>query len=59
VAITSVGQGYKSTESQYDYRSETEIIYRGREIFMEIVKSKDNYNKDGKPDVLIATYINI
>jgi len=59
VAITSVGQGYKSIESQYDYRSETEIIYRGREIFMEIVKSKDNYNKDGKPDVLISTYINI
>jgi len=49
ITITSVGQGYKSTESRHNYRTRTEIIYRGWETPMEIRKSKDNYDKDKKP----------
>ena len=48
VAIISVGQGYESTESQQDYRTKIETTYRGREIFMNIGKSRDNFNKDRK-----------
>jgi len=36
VAIISVGQGYKSTEGQQDYRTESEIL-------MNIGKSKENF----------------
>jgi len=46
MAIISVGQEYKSTESQQDYRTETETIYRGRRVPMNIGKAKDNFNKD-------------
>ena len=46
VVITSVGQGYKSTEDQYDYKIRTEIIYRGREMSINNGKAKDNYNKN-------------
>ena len=49
IVIISVGQGYKSTESRHNYRIGIEIIYGGREIPMEIGKSKDNYDKDKKP----------
>jgi len=49
VATASVGQGYKSTEGKEDYRIESRIIYSGREVPMDIGKSKNNYNKDGKP----------
>ena len=48
VAITSVEQEYKSTESQKDYRIGTGTTYRGREIAIDIGKSRDNFNKDGK-----------
>ena len=46
--ITSVKQEYRSTESRQDYRIELEIIYRRRETFMDIGKSKDNYDKNRK-----------
>ena len=48
VAIISVRQEYDSTESRYNYRTKIGIIYEGREVFMEIEKSKDNYDKDWK-----------
>ena len=49
IVITSVVQEYKSTKSRYNYRTETEITYRGKGVLMEIEKFKDNYNKDRKP----------
>ena len=48
VAITSVGQGYKSTEGRHDYKMGTGITYGGKGQPMDIRKSNDNY-KDGKP----------
>ena len=48
VAITLVGQRYKSIESRYDYWTGIGITYGERVISMEIRKFKDNYNKDGK-----------
>jgi len=48
VAITSVGQGYESTEGQHDYKMSTETTYGGREQPMDIGKSKCfNCNKYG------------
>ena len=48
VAITSVGQGYESTEERHDYKTSTGITYGGRGQPMDIGKSNDNF-KDGKP----------
>ena len=48
VAITSVGQGYKSTEGHHDYKISTGMTYRGRRQPIDIGKSNDNF-KDGKP----------
>ena len=48
VAITSVGQGYKSTEGHHDYKTSMGITYGGREQPMDIGKSNDNF-KDRKP----------
>jgi len=48
VAITSVEQGYESTEGRYDYKTSTGITYGGRGQPMDIGKSNDNF-KDGKP----------
>ena len=48
VGITSVGQGYESTEGQNDYKTSTGTTYRGRGQPMDIGKSNDNF-KDGKP----------
>ena len=36
VAITSVGQGYESTEGRHDYKTGTETTYGGREQPMDI-----------------------
>ena len=47
VAITSVGQGYKSTEGRYDYKTSTRTIYGGRGQPMDIGKSNNNF-KDRK-----------
>ena len=49
VAIISVGQEYKSTENQQDYRTRTKMTYRERGVFIDIGKTKDNFNKDRKP----------
>ena len=46
VAITSVRQEYKFTESQKNYRTKTEIIYGERKASMKFEKAKDNFNKD-------------
>ena len=48
VAITSVGQGYESTEGQHDYKMSTGTTYGGRGQPMDIGKSNENF-KDGKP----------
>ena len=48
VAITSVGQGYESTEGRHDYKTSTGTTYRGRGQPMDIGKSNNNF-KDGKP----------
>ena len=48
VAITSVGQGYESTEGRNDYKISTGTTYRDRGQPMDIGKSNDNF-KDGKP----------
>ena len=48
VAITSVGQGYKSTEGWQDYKTSTGTTYRGRGQPMDIGKSNDNF-RNGKP----------
>jgi len=48
VAITSVGQGYESTEGRHDYKMGTGTTYSGRGQPMDIGKSNDNF-KDGKP----------
>jgi len=47
VAITSVGQGYESTEGQQDYKTATGMTYRGRRQPMDIGKSNNNF-KDRK-----------
>ena len=46
VAITTVGQGYKSMESQYDYKTNTGITFEGRETPTDIGK---NFDKNRKP----------
>jgi len=48
VAITSVRQGYKSTEGHHNYKTSTGTTYRGRGQPMDIGKSNNNF-KDGKP----------
>jgi len=48
VAITSVGQGYESTEGRHDYKTGTGTTYGGRGQPMDIGKSNNNF-KDGKP----------
>ena len=47
--ITSVGQRYKSIESQYNYKIDIGITYRERDIFIDIRKAKDNFDKNGRP----------
>ena len=49
VAIISVGQGYESTKSWYNYRIGIKIIYGGRSTFINIGKAKDNFNKNKRP----------
>ena len=48
VAITSVEQGYESTEGCHNYKTGTGTTYGGRGQPMDIRKSNDNF-KDGKP----------
>ena len=47
MAITLVGQGYKSIEEQHDYEMGTGMTYGGQGQSMDIGKSNDNF-KDGK-----------
>ena len=47
--ITSVGQGYEFTESWHDYKTGTGMTFGGQETSMDIGKSQDNFDKDGKP----------
>ena len=47
VAITSVRQGYESTEGCHDYKMSTGVTYGGREQPMDIRRFNDNF-KDRK-----------
>jgi len=47
VAITSVGQGYESTEGCHNYKTSTRTMYNGQEQPMNIGKSNKNF-KDEK-----------
>ena len=49
IAIISVGQGYESIESENKYKIGLKTTYEGRRIHIDIGKSKNNFNKDGKP----------
>ena len=49
VAITLVGQKYKSIEGYHDYWTETETTYGGQGIPIDIGKTKENFDKDKKP----------
>jgi len=46
VAITSVGQGYKSTKGQSNYKTSTEITYRGQGQLINIGKSNENFSPE-------------
>ena len=48
VAITSVRQGYESTEGRQDYKTSTRTTYGGRGQPIDIGKSNNNF-KDRKP----------
>ena len=48
VAITSVGQGYKSTEGHHNYKISTGTTYSGRGQPIDIGRSNNNF-KDRKP----------
>ena len=48
MAITSVGQGYESTEGCHNYKMGIGTTYGGRGQPRDIGKSNDNF-KDGKP----------
>ena len=48
IAITSVGQGYESTERHHNYKTGTGTTYGGRGQPMDIERSNDNF-KDRKP----------
>ncbi len=52
IVITSVEQRYEYTESWHDYKTGTRTIFREKEAFMNIGKSKDNFNKRWKTKVL-------
>jgi len=46
VVITLVRQGYEFIEGRQDYKIELRITYGERGAPMNIVKAKDNYNRD-------------
>ena len=48
VVITSVGQGYESTEGHHNYKTSTGTTYGGRGQPMDIGRSNKNF-KDRKP----------
>ena len=48
MTITSVGQGYESTEGHQDYKTGIGTTYNGQRQPMDIGKSNNNF-KDGKP----------
>ena len=48
VAITSVGQGYESTEGHHDYKTSTRTTYGGQRQPIDIGRSNKNF-KDRKP----------
>ena len=49
VAITSVEQGYESTESQHDYKMGTRTMFGEWGIPMNIGKAWDNFDENRRP----------
>jgi len=49
VAITVVGQEYKSTESQHDYKTSTRTTFGERGSPIDIGKSRNNFDENRKP----------
>ena len=43
------GNYLSRTESQHNYKIKTGTIFRGREVPIDIGKSKNNYDKDRRP----------
>ena len=48
MAITIVGQGYESMESWHNYKTGTGITFGGRGAFIDIGKSRNNFDENGK-----------
>ena len=49
VVITLVEQEYESMEGRHDYKMGTETTFGGQEAPMDIGKSQDNFDENGKP----------
>jgi len=49
VAITAVEQGYESMESRHNYKTSTRTTFGGRGAPMDIEKSRNNFDENGKP----------
>ena len=49
MVITLVGQEYEFTESWHDYKTGTGTTFGGWEAPMDIRKSRDNFDENGKP----------
>ena len=49
VAITLVGQAYKSMESRNDYKTNTGTMFRGQGMPMNIEKMQDNFDEQKRP----------
>ena len=49
VVITSVGQGYKSTESQHGYKMGTGTTFGGWRVPIDIVKAWDSFDENRRP----------
>jgi len=52
IVIISVEQGYEFIEDKQDYKTELRITYGERGAPMNIVKAKDNYDRNRKPRYL-------
>ena len=48
VTITSVEQRYESIESRHDYKTNTKTMFGGRRAPMDIGKSENSFDENGK-----------
>ena len=59
VAITVVGQGYKSIESQHDYKTNTRITFGGRGAPIDIESPETTLTRTENQDISTAIYTDI